>query len=407
MPTTSLRLSVARPEIIALLLAVVTLTIPGCKAKPDYAKALPPGRNALRLIDDPAQWPDVGAAFAARDGNLGQALDRSIAWFEKPSSQQYFPVSDITHRQAYQSLIAFRKLLSTSPTAEAFAAGLQEQFDAYQSVGFDDRGSVFFTGYCSPILTASTTRTAQYRYPLYQPPADLVTDFAGGRVTRRVGNQVTAYPTRHEIESAPPAALGLAGRELVYLADPFEVYVIHVNGSAMLRLTDGSIMHVGYAASNGREYSSVGKILVQERKIPAERLSLPTLRAYFREHPEEVSQYTHRNDRYIFFKRYEATAWPSGSLGVPVTAWRTLATDKAIFPRGCVTLVQTRVPTAFSQPRQFTQWMLDQDAGGAIRAAGRADIFMGIGPDAETLAGRQTELGKLYYFFLKPSLADR
>jgi len=46
--------------------------------------------------------------------------------------------------------------------------------------------------------------------------------------------------------------------------------------------------------------------------------------------------------------------------------------------------------------------MLDQDAGGAIRTPGRADIYLGIGESAGEIAGRQSHVGRLYYILLKP-----
>ena len=45
--------------------------------------------------------------------------------------------------------------------------------------------------------------------------------------------------------------------------------------------------------------------------------------------------------------------------------------------------------------------MVDQDTGGGIRAPGRADIYMGEGDLAETLAGGQYAEGRLYYLFLR------
>ncbi len=44
----------------------------------------------------------------------------------------------------------------------------------------------------------------------------------------------------------------------------------------------------------------------------------------------------------------------------------------------------------------------DQDRGGAIRAAGRCDIFRGTGDEAGKMAGHTFAEGRLYYIFLKP-----
>jgi membrane-bound lytic murein transglycosylase A len=45
--------------------------------------------------------------------------------------------------------------------------------------------------------------------------------------------------------------------------------------------------------------------------------------------------------------------------------------------------------------------MLDQDTGGAIRTAGRADVYLGSGDEAEQVAGATRSEGQLYYFFVK------
>ncbi|HIB02179.1 MAG TPA: murein transglycosylase, partial [Phycisphaerales bacterium] len=103
----------------------------------------------------------------------------------------------------------------------------------------------------------------------------------------------------------------------------------------------------------------------------------------------------------MFFREYEGGNWPAGSLGVPVTAERSIATDKKIFPRGGVVLVDTTVRSLTGEKQPFKQFMVDQDTGGAIRAPGRADLFMGIGPTAGIRAGEQFAEGNLYYIFLK------
>ncbi len=179
----------------------------------------------------------------------------------------------------------------------------------------------------------------------------------------------------------------LAGTELVFLADPFEVYIAHVQGSARLRLGDGKMVTVGYAANNGHDYVSVGKELVKDGKIAPEALSLQAMIDYFRAHPQEVQEYTWRNPRFVFFAVHEGA--PHGSLNEPVTPLRTIATDKAIFPRAALAMVVTNLPRRLDgvQPRPYRGFALDQDTGGGIRAAGRCDIYMGIGDQAGKLAG--------------------
>ena len=107
------------------------------------------------------------------------------------------------------------------------------------------------------------------------------------------------------------------------------------------------------------------------------------------------------NDSYVFFREYDGGTWPAGSLGFPVTTERSVATDKAVYPRGGVVLVDTKTNT-FGGQKSFTQFMLDQDTGGAIRAPGRADLYMGTGSRCGDTGRRPYAEGKLYYFFLKP-----
>jgi membrane-bound lytic murein transglycosylase A len=162
-------------------------------------------------------------------------------------------------------------------------------------------------------------------------------------------------------------------------------------------------MHVGYDGSNGHDYTSVSQLLIADGKLDKNHLSLPAVQSYFARHRDELDGYIWQNDRYVFFSEYNGTNWPAGSLGFSVQAGRTVATDKSVFPRGGVVLVDTQSPRGGGQG-PFRRFMLDQDTGGAIRAAGRADLYMGVGDSAEAIAGRQYAEGRLYYLFLK---ADR
>lgn len=397
-------------KLAALAAVVVGLVLfTGCKKEhvaeeappPDYGRPLPPGKSALRKITDPSQLPDLSHAYNARDQGLMTALDRSGEWFKKPSSARFFPFDGVTLEQAQASVAAFKEILRASASPEEFRARINQEFDTYISVGWNNNGVVLFTGYFSPVFNASREKTAEYQYPLYKRPADLVSDpLTGETKGRNVNGGIVSYPTRAEIERTGM----LAGTELVWLASKLDAYIIQVNGSAQLRMTDGSIMQVGFAGTNGYDYTSIGKALIESGKIDKNRLSLSTLREYFKQHPDELDTYTAKNDRFVFFQEYAGDTWPAGSLGVKVEGWRSLATDKKIFPRGGVTMVQTKVPTSagIKPGRKFDQFMVDQDSGGAIRAPGRADIYMGVGSTAELLAGYQYAEGQLYYFFLKP-----
>ena len=342
--------------------------------------------------------PDLAQAVSGDRATLLEALDRSLAWFEKPSSRQYYPIAGVSHQRARLSVAAFRELVST--VAEPFELQLKiySHFDFWQSVGKDGRGTVQYTGYYSPLFAASRQREAGYRFPLYRAPDDLLVDEYGQVQGRRVGNRIEPYPTRAEIERSGM----LAGSELAWLRDGFEAYVLQVQGSGALLLPDGGRLNVSYAGNNGHEYVSIARALVADGKLSEAELSLDSLRAYFAANPEDLERYLHRNPRYVFFREDDNADWPTGSLGLKVTPLRSLAIDKELFPRGGVTLIVTQAPDTNGGWRRLERFMLDQDAGGAIRTAGRADIYYGVGREAELLAGRQRSEGQLYFLFLKP-----
>jgi membrane-bound lytic murein transglycosylase A len=265
-------------------------------------------------------------------------------------------------------------------------------------------GTVLFTGYYTPIFDASAVRTERFRYPLYKQPPDLEKGFDGKILGRRLADgQLVPYPARAEIERSNM----LAGQELYWLADAFEVYIAQVQGSARLRMPDGSLVTAGYAANNGHEYQSVAKALVEDGKIAKGKLSLQAMIDYFRAHPDEVQRYTWLNPRFVFFTASGDEA-PRGSLNEPVTPRRTIATDKAIFPRASLTFISTNLPRRTNGDiviRPYTGFTLDQDTGGAIRAPGRCDVYIGVGDENGVLAGRVFEEGRLYYIFKKEAAA--
>jgi len=133
-------------------------------------------------------------------------------------------------------------------------------------------------------------------------------------------------------------------------------------------------------------------------------MSLPRLIEYFQTNPEELNNYLPRNHRFVFFK--ETSGQPAmGSLNVPVTGDRSIATDKSIMPPGALALIRTRIPFVNQQGKMeiplVTRYVLDQDTGSAIKGPGRVDIFLGSGEIAGKRAGLIDWTGELYYLLLK------
>ena len=327
---------------------------------------------------------------------LLRSIDYSLSYLASPGAAQayrQYAVPGITRDRVRRSLVRFRQLVVSSRSPAELQAAVNREFIFYKSVGKDEQGTVLFTGYFEPIYAASRKPSAEYRYPLYRLPADF-------------DRWPKPHPTRTEIEGDD--GLGtkspLRGRELVWLRDRLEAFLVHVQGSARLQMPDGKLMTVGYAGKTNYPYVSVGRELVKDGKFPLEGLTLPVLIDYFRASPAELNQYLPRNQSVVFFKEtYGAPA--TGSIGVPVTAERSIATDKSLMPPGALALINAPIP--YSNPdgqlesRMVNRYVLDQDTGSAIRGAGRVDIFMGTGPQAGDRAGIISGAGELYYLLLK------
>ncbi|MEY2785240.1 MAG: Membrane-bound lytic murein transglycosylase precursor [Planctomycetota bacterium] len=378
------------------ILLVLTLSLTACKTTPDYGKPLPPGAPALLPLDKDDPRPDMAAQFDSR-AELLPALENSLAWMRKPTSTRHFPIEGVSHERALLSLERFREILGSATDGIDFSRRIEEEFTIYKSAGWDGKGGgVLFTGYCTPELRGSRVAGGEYRYPLYALPKDLVKGEEGEILGQQTDNGLEPYPTRSVIEAS--AMLSGKGLELVYLADPIDAYIAHVNGSAFVRLEDGTMLKLGYAGKNGRKYTSLGQELVKEKRLDKESVSLAGIRRWAQANPQEVEEFLNRNDSFVFFTPIEHN--PHGSLNVPVTGWRSIATDKTLFPRGGVTFVSAKVGYG-GDSTAVEQFFMDQDTGGAIRTAGRADLYLGAGDEAERVAGSTRAEGQLYYFFLK------
>ena len=169
-------------------------------------------------------------------------------------------------------------------------------------------------------------------------------------------------------------------------------------------MPDGSKINVNYAAANGREYRSIGRLLIKEGKIPKEMMSMKAIREYLKSNPEEMERVLFHNESYIFFRVVEQG--PIGSTGVPVTAGRSIASDTRIFPKGGLAFIETEIPITDVEGNvtgweNISRFVVAQDAGGAIKGPGRVDIFFGTGKESAKLAGAMNREGRLFFLIKK------
>lgn len=339
-------------------------------------------------------------------GRLGQpgdrqallaAIDNSLSYLQRNSAiaaYQNYPVPGITHDRVRRSLIRFRQLVVNSKSPAELQSAVRREFDFYRSVGNDGKGTVKFTAYYEPIYNASRVRTSEYRYPLYRLP----TDFA---------QWAQPHPKRVDLEGED-GLLGdrsqLRGLEMLWFRDRFDAYMVHIQGSAQIQLTNGTRTSVGFAGGTDYPWTSIGGQLSKDGKLAANQLNMPGIINFFQRYPQEMSNYLPRWERFVFFQ--ETAGRPAtGSINVPVTAERSIATDKSLMPPGALALVHTSFPYVTSngqmQYRTVSRFVLDQDTGSAIKGPGRVDYFMGSGKVAGDRAGVTGGNGSLYYLLLK------
>jgi len=260
------------------------------------------------------------------------------------------------------------------------------------------------TGYYEPELAGSLQPTDRFRYPLYRLPDDLVVGKRG--VWRRQDRLLFSYWSRRQIEEARP----LAGQELVWVDDPLAAFFLQIRGSGRIRLADGSVRRLQYAGTNGRPYTSIGRVLVEEGIFSLEEVNLPRIRAYLRHHPDRQADILGRNERYVFFRWRDETGdeGPLGSLGQPLVAGRSVAMDPAWYPAGAVGYLIARQPRFRQRGVRWVslhRFVAIHDTGSAIRGPGRLDFFFGHGPYAERAAGSMRVAGEFYLLLQRPDTA--
>jgi membrane-bound lytic murein transglycosylase A len=208
--------------------------------------------------------------------------------------------------------------------------------------------------------------------------------------------------SRAEIDAG---ALKNRNLELMWLKDPVDVFMLQIQGSAVIQLPDGKITRVGYAGNNGRDFVPVGKLMLQAGVVPKDKGSAQGIRDWMRANPKEGMAWMQKNPRYIFFRELGADAaslpGPSGALGVTLTPTRSMAVDPAFLPLGVPVWLDTKTPDGTPLQRL----MVAQDVGSAIKGPIRGDLFWGTGAAALEFAGRMKSNGR--YYVLLPKAATR
>jgi membrane-bound lytic murein transglycosylase A len=390
---------------------ILVLLLAGCPGRVERAVPVPvPSARPLALSPDgvvPPLLDDLNGAL------LEKAIESSLQYYGKLPAGSSFLIGDTSYtlEEMKNTLRAFREIIRSPDPAEVKDKKIRGTFDLYKSAGGDGMGTVLFTGYFEPILEGSREKTERFRYPIYGVPQDTVVVNLGKfreklkneRIVGRLKNdELIPYHSRAEIDGA--GVLGDRNLEIVWVDDPVELFFLHIQGSGTINLPDGSSLQVSYARDNGRSYRSVANYLLNGGKLSARETSHQFVKKYLKDHPEELADTLNYNESYVFFRI--VGKGPVGSLGFPVIAGRSVATDAAVFPRGALAFMTARKPVFDGAGNivawvPFSRFVLSQDAGGVIKGPGRVDLFCGTGDAAELLAGSLKEKGELYFLVKK------
>ncbi|MCP3951552.1 MAG: transglycosylase, partial [Desulfobacterales bacterium] len=372
--------------LLALLCLLLCLSV-GCARlsrpaaeKPELPLTLVNERNLPEFFDD--------MCFDA----LSASIDQSLAYLGSLSPSSRFLFGDDTYSAAHMvlSLEKFADFLKTVPDTAAVNRYIREHYQVYQAAGRQGNGQMLVTGYYEPFLEGSHQKNTRFRFPLYTRPTDLVAvdlslfseKFKGETLWGRfTGKTLVPYHDRREIDST--GVLSAKADVLAWVDDRIDLFFLHIQGSGKLYMAAGAPINVHYNSPNGRPYRSIGKLLIDNGAIPREQMSMQAIKKHLRENPAAVDDILNANPSYVFFNT--ESEGPIGSIGVRLTPGRSIATDRRIFPKGALAFIKTQKPLvdgngSIQKWSDFGRFVLNQDTGGAIRGAGRADLFWGNGP---------------------------
>ena len=262
------------------------------------------------------------------------------------------------------------------------------------------------TGYYVQEMRGSRTQHGPFKYAVYARPADLVevdlTPFIRDAHARRIWGKLDAatgsvipYFTRQEIRKGALAGKGL---ELMYVDDAVDLLFAQIEGSAKVKMDDGSTLWLEFAGKNGRAYKGVGAALKGELK-PGQGTMIG-IRKWFNDHASRFDDIVDQNASYVFFKVSEKPG-AIGSEKVVLTPRRSMAIDRAFIAHGTPVWVDARAPNIGKTGTSPWQHLLiAQDTGGGILGAVRGDIYWGDDRDAEELGSRMGGPGR--YWLLLP-----
>lgn len=393
----------AWPRIALIAIAIaIAVALSACESEPEpRPPEIPPESAPIALV--PAAFEDLPGWLGDRHAAAIPALLRSCKPILRAPPDRPLGTSPIAGTA--RDFVPICKAAAALPAGDDAAARdfFMAWFQPFAVTG-NDKPDGLFTGYFEIEVKGAVRPGKAYRVPVYRKPDDHVTvdlgDFdpalAGQSVVGRVdGNRLKPYFARGDIQTG---VLNGRGLELVWLDDPLDTFMLHIQGSGRVTLPDGRTTRIGYDADNGLPYRSIGSELIARGELERHKASWPNIRAWMKRNPVKAEKLLAVNRRYIFFREILGEG-PLGAQGVPLTPGRSLAVDTSFIPLGVPLWLDTTWPGDGERP--LRRVMIAQDTGAAIKGPVRGDFFWGTGDAALKFAGRMKQRGR--YYLLLPN----
>jgi membrane-bound lytic murein transglycosylase A len=394
----------------AVLTAVVVTPFFGLPAQPAHGPAPPKISLATRPLaannlsiaqPEPLRLPDSALEpidWNALDGWLTDdhaaafvtflASCRPLLHTSPPEGEKHPMYLALTH--------VCRQALAAGQLAEVQARMFFERnFRPLRITRLGDSAGLL-TGYYEPIVDGSRFPTGIFKVPIYRRPPDLVPPrhrtgpgFPNrGQSLRRTSNgKLVPYYDRGQILDG-----ALDGRhlEICWIKDQMDALMIQIQGSARVRLEDGTTLRINYDAHNGYPFVPIGRILIKRNIIPREEMSIERIREWVDANPQAAEEVLRQNRSFVFFRIVGLSddREAVGAQGVPLTPGRSIAVDHALHEYGTPFFIRAGLLFTNEKRTSFDRLMIAQDTGSAILGPARADIYFGAGDRAGQLAGR-------------------
>jgi membrane-bound lytic murein transglycosylase A len=426
----SIKIYAAAFAVIAIALSLASFAADAARTRHTARSVFPPSRQIpyprlawpLEISGtqySPVAWADI-AGWSEDDHLQAYKAFRASC---KPIAAQQPPNSD---QKAGDPKAGDPKALGTSLRDPCRAARAQDISDGAKAKAFFEDNFLplrisrlgeadgFVTGYYEPVIDGSRTQTDVYNVPVYRRPSNLfVRGFNQespslpnkGQVFRKIGRRkLVPYYDRGEIEDGAIAGRGL---EICWLKSQTDLLFSQIQGSARVRLEDGSTIRINYDSHNGYPYTAVGRLLIDRGIIPKDQMSMQKIREWMDQNPDGAKELRRQNRAYVFFHEVPLSDKDEavGAQGVPLTPGRSIAVDRALHVYGTPFFIEGELPIESEQSKTpFHRLMIAQDTGSAIVGPARADLYFGAGAEAGKVSGRLRH--NMHFVMLVPKSLD-